>query len=456
MSVLAEIVAAKRVDVARRMDERPLALLERDLEPTSRRFADALRQPGLRFVLECKHASPSEGVLRSDFDPAVVADAYRDVADAISVLTDTPYFRGSFDHLRTVRAAVPQPILCKDFVVDPYQVAEARSHGADAVLLMLSVLDDAAYRACATAARALFMDCLTEVHDEAELDRALALDARVIGVNNRDLKTLRIDLATTARLAPRIPRDRVIVCESGIRSRSEIDAVAEHVDAFLVGSHLMKHPRIDLAARTLVYGVVKVCGLRSREAIALAYKAGASLGGMIFAETSARFVDDALAAQLVVDSPLPLVGVFVDASVERVAERAATLGLHAVQLHGDEPPAFIRALRPRLPTGCEVWKAIRVRGAIPRVEETGADRLLLDAHVAGIAGGTGRTFDWTLLADHPQKDRSILAGGINPGNVALAHRVGAGLLDVSSGVESAPGVKDPDKLRALFAALRGT
>ena len=456
MSVLAEIVAAKRVDVARRMNERPLALLERDLAPTPRRFADALRQPGLRFVLECKHASPSEGVLRSDFDPVVVADAYRDVADAISVLTDAPYFRGSFDHLRTVRAAVPQPILCKDFVVDPYQVAEARSHGADAVLLMLSVLDDAAYRACAAAARALSMDCLTEVHDEAELDRALALGAQVIGVNNRDLKTLHIDLATTSRLAPRIPRDRVIVCESGIRGRADIDAVAEHVDAFLVGSQLMKQPRIDLAARTLVYGRVKVCGLRSREAIAVAHRAGASLGGLIFAENSARFVDDALAADLAAASPLPLVGVFVDASVERVAERASTLRLHAVQLHGDEPPAFIRSLRPLLPTGCEVWKAVRVRDAIPRVEDTGADRVLLDAYVAGLPGGTGRTFDWTLLANNSQKDRLIIAGGIDPANVSLAHRLGAGMLDVSSGVESTPGVKDPDKLRTLFAALRGT
>lgn len=457
MSVLAEILARKRIDVAARRVALPLAQLQAHVEPTKRRLGAALRQPGRRFILECKRVSPSTGNLRPDLDSIAIADAYSGVADAISVLTDTPYFGGSFADLAAVRARCDVPILCKDFVLDPYQVFEARAAGADAVLLMLSVLDDAGWRACAEAAASLGMDVLTEVHDEAELDRALGLGAAIIGINNRDLATLRVDLATTARLAPRVPRERVIVCESGIRTRADIDAVAAHVDAFLVGTHLMQAPRVDLAARELVFGRVKVCGLTSAADARLAYTAGASFGGVIFATESPRCIDTARAAEIAASSPLPLVGVFrigtdVDDDNARIAALAASLSLVAVQLHGDASTHAIDALRALLPTGCEIWKALHAPERIPDIDATGADRLVLD----GPRGGSGVGFRWRVLDECAQRERIIVAGGIGPDNARAAQALGAYAIDLNSGVESAPGIKDATKLRRVFAALRGT
>ncbi|MDR2243883.1 MAG: bifunctional indole-3-glycerol-phosphate synthase TrpC/phosphoribosylanthranilate isomerase TrpF, partial [Burkholderiales bacterium] len=353
-----------------------------------------------------------------------------------------------------------QPILCKDFVVEPYQVFEARFHGADAVLLMLSVLDDAMYRRCAEAARALSMDVLTEVHDDEELTRALALDARVIGINNRNLKTMKIDLATTRRLAPKIPRDRVIVSESGIKSRADIDEMSGFVDAFLVGSRLMKEARLDSAMRALVFGRVKICGLTTPQSAHAAYEAGASWGGLIFAPESPRCVAETRAHEIAAASPLPMVGVFVNDAPGKIVRLAQALRLAAVQLHGEETPAYIRKLRQELPAACEIWKAVRVGKSLPPVEalraETGVDRLLLDTYNLSKSGGTGDRFDWALLErlPEPSLSRVILAGGVTPENVREAHGVRSYAIDVNSGVESVPGQKDTTALQQLFSRLR--
>lgn len=455
MSVLAEIVARKRVDLVERKAKRSLESFRAGVRPSTKSLAEALAKPGLRFICECKKASPSEGLIRPDFDPADIARIYRPFADGVSVLTDTPYFQGDFTHLDVVRRELGQPILCKDFIVDPYQIYEARALGADVVLLMMSVLDDADYRVCAAVAEELAMDILTEVHDEDELERALSLGAKIIGINNRDLKTLKIDLATTRRLAPKIPRDRRIVCESGIRSRADIEAVSDLVDGFLVGSHLMKSARLDLSLRELIFGPVKVCGLTSVADRDAAYAAGASRGGLIFAPASPRAVDRDKARLIATDTPLPLVGVFVDAPVAQVAEYAGELALSAVQLHGEESAAYITSLRGLLPASCAIWKAVRIRDRIPSIREFGADRLLLDTYREGQVGGTGERFDWALLKQHPERDRYILAGGLNPSNIAEASALGCYGLDVNSGVESAPGIKDSTLLRQLFSALRG-
>ncbi|MDR2710366.1 MAG: bifunctional indole-3-glycerol-phosphate synthase TrpC/phosphoribosylanthranilate isomerase TrpF [Burkholderiales bacterium] len=466
MPVLVDIVERKCRDVAARMAQTPLAVLERLAEPTTRRFAEALKQPGLRFILECKKASPSEGLIRPDFDMKKIVEVYRGFADAVSVLTDEPFFQGSFANLEIARAALPQPILCKDFIVDPYQVFEARAHGADAVLLMLSVQDDATYRRCAEAAKALAMEVLTEVHDEEELIRALKLEARVIGINNRDLKTMKVDLTTTRKLAAKIPRDslneRAIVSESGIKSRADIDELGEVVDAFLVGSRLMKEARLDLAVRSLIFGRVKICGLTSAEAARAAYEAGASWGGMIFAPESPRCVSETKAREIASASPLPMVGVFVNDAPEKIARLAHELHFAAAQLHGEESAETINKLRRALPSGCEIWKAVRVGEMMPSVEmllkETGADRLLLDAFHPSIRGGVGDRFDWVLLKQLPESllSRMIIAGGVTPENVQKAHRLECCAVDVNSGVESSPGQKDTAAIQCLFSRLRGS
>jgi indole-3-glycerol phosphate synthase/phosphoribosylanthranilate isomerase len=454
MSVLAGILEQRRSAVAERRARFPLAAVERQVTGTTRSLAAALSRPGLRFILEIKRASPSTGVMRSSFDPGEIAEAYEGVADAISVLTEPDFFHGSIDHLGLVRRRSMGPVLCKDFVLEPYQVVEARAAGADAILLMLSVLDDAGYRDCAAAARQLGMDVLTEVHDEPDLDRALVLDARIIGVNNRDLRTLAIDLATTERLAPRIPPDRIVVSESGIRSRADVDRLSPCARAFLVGSEIMRSENVAQAARKLVYGRVKVCGLTRPEDAGAAWRAGAAFGGLVFSSESRRVVDEEQAARVSQAAPLAWVGVFVNPDAIRVAELAHRFRLSAVQLHGDETPAFVSQLRGMLPTPCEIWKAVRVRDRIPPLAETGADRLVLDSYHPSERGGSGQCFDWGLLQDLPERSRIVLAGGLTPENARRAQSLGCGALDVSSGVESAPGIKDEGRLGSFFDALR--
>ncbi|MEZ4445766.1 MAG: bifunctional indole-3-glycerol-phosphate synthase TrpC/phosphoribosylanthranilate isomerase TrpF [Polyangiaceae bacterium] len=452
----------KREAVAARMAARPLA--ELTVAPSDRDFTGALRraaeQGRTAFILECKQASPSQGVLRPSFDPTAIATRYAPFADAISVLCDTPYFGGDLAHLALVRDAAPQPVLCKDFVVDPYQVDEARAHGADAILLMASVLDQPTLARCHARCRALGMGALVEVHDADELDRAIALGAEVIGINNRNLADLSIDLTTTERLAASVPRTTLTISESGIRDHHDIVRLRDRVQGFLIGSALMREPDLDAAIRRVIFGPTKICGLTAATHAAAAHAAGATHGGLVLWPRSPRAVTLDDAPRLVAAAPLAWVGVFVDEPAERIAAIARDLDLSAVQLHGDQPDAFLAALRAAgLPDGCAIWRAHRVADtdALPArfAELQGpADRLLLDAYDAALPGGTGRAFDWQTLAAHPDRGTIWLSGGIRPENVVRADALGCHGLDLSSGVERRPGDKDLDRLEALFALRR--
>jgi indole-3-glycerol phosphate synthase / phosphoribosylanthranilate isomerase len=444
--VLAQIAARKRTDVARR-----LAGASHDPQPTQRSLRAALGKPGARFLMEVKKASPSGH--RSGFSVEEAVTAYAPVADAISVLTDGPYFNGSLDDLRTVRARFGGPILAKDFIVDPRQVAEARLHGADAVLVILAMLDDEEAAAIMAEAQPFHMDVIVEVHNEIELDRALALGAEIVGINNRDLRTLKTDLAVTERLVERVPTDRLVISESGIRDRSDVERLAQKVDAFLVGSSLMASEDIGQASRALVYGRLKICGLTRAKDAMLAVSSGATHAGLIFAESSKRRVGsnaDVL-ADAARSSGAKTVGVFQDQDLAFVAATAGELGLDAVQLHGNE--TGLDKLKSALPENCEVWAASPV-GTEVTPERTGADRILYDTQKDGRTGGTGETFDWSLLNGRPALPNAFIAGGLNPSNVRDAQHVGSYGLDVSSGVESAPGIKDESKVAELFEALR--
>ena len=452
---LAEILGVKREDVAQRERARPLEMFQKDLRPSRRAFAAALRGPRCAYVLECKKASPSRGLIRKEFDPAAIARQYAPVAAAISVLTDEPFFQGHLSYVRAVRDAVPLPVLCKDFVVAPYQVYEARWYGADAVLIMLSVLDDAAAGRCLAVAGELGMDALVEVHGEGELSRALALGATLVGVNNRDLATLHVDLAVTERLAPQVPEGITLIGESGLRDHRDVRRLRPLVNGFLVGSAMMAAPDPGRAARALAYGRVKVCGLTRPDDARAAAAAGATFGGFIFAAESPRRVDVDRAATLVAAADLDWVGVFVNESPKIVVAVASDLGLAAVQLHGEEDAAYVGRLRAALPHGCEVWRAWRVRDRIPTLAETGADRLVLDTFAAGKRGGTGERFDWRLVDGHAEHDAMVLGGGLAPDNAAAADARGCWALDVNSGVEDAPGHKSERKLAAFFDELRG-
>lgn len=259
--VLAEICAAKRQEVERRKQALPLPALERRAAaaPPTRGFAKRLaavaaeaRRPAL--IAEIKKASPSRGLIRGDFDPVTLAKAYHaGGATCLSVLTDEPYFQGTDEHLVQARSAVDLPVLRKDFTVDPYQVHEARAIGADCILLIVAALEDADLRALTKLARDIGLDVLVEVHDEAELDRAMALQDVLLGVNNRNLKTLKVDLAVFERLAARVPPGRFLVAESGLKTASDLARLARSgARAFLVGESLMAQADVTAATRALL------------------------------------------------------------------------------------------------------------------------------------------------------------------------------------------------------------
>jgi indole-3-glycerol phosphate synthase len=248
----AEIAAAKAATPTARIEARALAAAPQ------RGFAAALERvssrDGVALIAEIKKASPSKGVIRADFDPPAHAKAYESGGAAcLSVLTDGPSFQGSTEHLVEARAACALPVLRKEFMMDPWQVAESRALGADAILIIMAALDDASAAAIADAANRWGMDALVEVHDEAELERALALPARLIGVNNRDLATFKTTLTTTERLAPLVPADRLLVAESGISAPHDVARVkAAGARAILVGESLMRKTDLAAAARALL------------------------------------------------------------------------------------------------------------------------------------------------------------------------------------------------------------
>jgi indole-3-glycerol phosphate synthase len=259
--VLARILDAKVGEVAAARAARPLASLRRDAESAApaRSLARALRRgPGqpVRAIAEIKRASPSAGPIRPGADPAEIARDYAaGGASALSVLTDRDFFDGDLAFLPRVRAAVDVPLLRKDFLIDEYQVVEARAAGADAVLLIVAALDDARLSALAALAAELGMDALVEVHDEAEADRAAAARAPIIGVNHRDLATFTIDMGLTARLAPRLPAGTVLIGESGIRTAADVAALgAAGAHAVLVGESLMRQPSPGAALAELLAG----------------------------------------------------------------------------------------------------------------------------------------------------------------------------------------------------------
>ena len=402
-TVLQQILARTRAQVEERKRQLPLDRLQMAAPtPSGRRgFAAALGRPGhVNVIAEFKRRSPSRGAIRADVDPIRVAQAYEiGGAAALSVLTDAPFFGGSIADLRDARMATLLPTLRKDFIVDPYQVGESVLAGADAILLIVAALSDEELRSLHAAARDAGLEVLVEAHDRGELDRALAAGARIVGVNNRDLRTLAVDLQTALTLASAIPDDVVAVAESGIRSAADIVRLRDAgYDAFLIGEHLMAQDNPAGALEALIHSAseprwagaaargsrvaVKICGITSVEDGLLAARCGADAVGLVLWPESVRAVNLQTARAIAAALP-PLVhrvGVFVNPTRAEVERAVAEIGLDVVQLHGDETPEFCRDLPRR------VLKAVRV-GAGFRAGEALALRELRRRGAARHPGG---------------------------------------------------------------------
>lgn len=454
-NILEKIVADKRIVIDEMKKSFPLESFIKTLVPTTKDMYAALSEDNAGFILECKKASPSKGLIRPDFDVKAICQIYDKYAAAISVLTDEKYFQGKYEYLKTVTETVSCPVLNKDFFFDTYQVYLARYYGADAILLMLSVLSDKQYKELAAVAQQYSLAILTEISNPEEMQRAIDLNAKLIGINNRDLRDLSTDIARTFDYAPYLPEDRLVISESGIYTNAQVRELAPAVDGFLVGSSVMAEDDIDLACRKLVYGNNKICGLTNAEAANTAKNSGAIYGGLIFAKKSPRCVSIEQAKNIVEEEQsLNYVGVFVNHAKQQVADYASQLNLHAVQLHGGESEEYINELIPLLPENCQIWQAVPVIENVPPLSKQ-AQHYVLDGKTAG----SGQVYDWQVLSQSEQDlSASFLAGGLSADNITDAIQTLNSQelygLDLNSGVESSPGVKSAEKINQVFALIR--
>jgi indole-3-glycerol phosphate synthase len=381
------------------------------------RFRDALAEPGLRAIAEVKRRSPSAGDLRPDADAPALARSFAESgAAAVSILVDER-FGGSFADLEAARAATDIPLLAKGFFDDQGDLLQARIAGADAALLLLRDLDDEQARLMLEGGRTLGLDLLVEAHDASELERAVALDADVIGINARDLGTFAIDRRAQLALVAKAPRDRVVIAESAIGSRAQgAEAELAGADAILVGSTLMRaeDPGATLAG-LIARPLVKVCGLTREEDVAVAAEAGADLAGFILAESPRR-----AAGPLPVPETMLSVGVFVG--------EAEDVGTDLTQLYPEED-------------GHRARDGVLLRDGEPVATVLDLPWLSMDAN------------HWERAAR--AEGRVMLAGGLGPENVRAAiDAVDPWCVDASRSLELAPGLKDHDRVRAFVDAVR--
>ena len=393
-------------------------------------FKRALSVPGVSLIAEVKKASPSKGVLcEKGFDPARIAENYeRSGASAISVLTDEKYFQGNLGDLKKVRSAADLPILRKDFIIEDSQVFEAADAGASAVLLIASVLSDEQIERFLSLGKKLGLDCLVEVHTAEELERVLCTQAEIIGINNRDLSTLKIDVQTTNDIleAVRIPADKIVVSESGIKSSKDIARLSRRVDAVLVGTKLMESPDTDLLCARKIF---KACGVRTESVAKFCEKENVDLVGLNFVPSSKRCVSLEQAKKI--RSHLchtKTVGVFQNQPISLVNKYAKILGLDFVQLSGDEDLDFVSECN------VPVIKTVKLRTEqdiqVAKKYFSHCAFILFD----GAVPGSGELSNYDLLkgVDFP----FLFAGGVNDENVKKI------LADISPvGIDAASGIE---------------
>jgi tryptophan synthase beta subunit len=483
-NVLAEIAARRREDLEAILAE------QRGPATTPRDLTERLSTPGLHLIAEVKRRSPSAGAIAPDDEDIVRrARAYEaGGAAAISVLCEPHWFDGSIEDLRSVRAAVSVPVLAKDFVVDPRQFGVLRRAGADIVLLIAGLHPPKRLARLANQARDEGLEPLVEAHYEREIDAAVASGARIIGINNRDLRTLDVDRERATRLRARIPDDRLAVAESGVRDATTIaDWRAAGFDAALVGEALVRSsdPAADVRAFVAAgrsptdpanvanTAFVKICGVVDREGVAAAVRAGADAIGLNLVPGTPRALelDEAVALGSFAREIAPaarrpqVVTITVDRSVEELNAIGAAIEADAIQLSGNEPPRVITGLRR------PAWKVLHLPPDSPAITSAdagpiiaaargylvaGASRLLLDVAGGQFPGGTGRRASGELASLVAREVPVTLAGGLDPANVAGALRSVAAIgVDVASGVErprrdGTRPTKDPLRV-ALFA-----
>lgn len=478
--ILDKIVEATKVRVAQEKEvETPEAVKAAALAlppDTGFPFEAALRQQDFNFICEVKKASPSKGIIAEHFPYLDIAKEYEVAgAAAISVLTEPDFFKGDKKYLQEIASIVKIPVLRKDFIIDEYQIYQAKVWGASAILLICACLDVPTLTKFRELADSLGLSSLVEAHDEHEVQMAIDCGARIIGVNNRNLKDFTVDVQNSVRLRNLVQDDVIFVSESGLETPEDIQVLRDNnIGVALMGETFMRSPN-KVEKLAYLYGPtyytpkVKMCGISKVETIPAVVEAKPDYMGLVFAPSKRQVtVDQAKTlveelhkqytkrynngAEQSNNDEIKTVGVFVNETLETLVKIATEVNLDAVQLHGDEDEAFIQSLKER--TNVEVWKAVQIRSAADAEAwiDSSADMLLFDAYHKDERGGTGEVFDWSCLDEFERP--FMLAGGIDSTNVARAIRtVRPYGIDISSGIET-DGVKDDEKITAFTKLVR--
>ena len=439
-------------------------------------FEAALRQQDFNFICEVKKASPSKGIIAEHFPYLEIAKEYEVAgAAAISVLTEPDFFKGDKKYLQEIASTVKIPVLRKDFIIDEYQIYQAKVWGASAILLICACLDVPTLTKFRGLADSLGLSSLVEAHDEHEVQMAIDCGACIIGVNNRNLKDFTVDVQNSVRLRNLVQDDVIFVSESGLETPEDIQVLRDNnIGVALMGETFMRSPN-KVEKLAYLYGPtyytpkVKMCGISKVETIPAVVEAKPDYMGLVFAPSKRQVtVDQAKTlveelhkqytkrynngAEQSNNDEIKTVGIFVNETLDNLVTIATEVNLDAVQLHGDEDEAFIQSLKER--TNVEVWKAVQVRSAADAEKwiDSSADMLLFDAYHKDERGGTGEVFDWSSLDEFERP--FMLAGGIDSTNVARAIRtVRPYGIDISSGIET-DGVKDDEKIKAFTNIVR--
>ena len=466
--ILDTIVEATKIRVAQEKQvESPEAVKAAALalpSDTGFPFEAALRQQDFNFICEVKKASPSKGIIAEHFPYLDIAKEYEVAgAAAISVLTEPDFFKGDKKYLQEIASTVKIPVLRKDFIIDEYQIYQAKVWGASAILLICACLDVPTLTKFRELADSLGLSSLVEAHDENEVQMAIDCGARIIGVNNRNLKDFTVDVQNSVRLRNLVQDDMIFVSESGLETPEDIQVLRDNnIGVALMGETFMRSPN-KVEKLAYLYGPtyytpkVKMCGISKVETIPAVVEAKPDYMGLVFAPSKRQVTVEQ--AEILVEElhkqcinhydtkVVKTVGVFVNETLDNLVRIADTVNLDAVQLHGDEDEAFIQSLKER--TNVEVWKAVQIRSAadVEKWIDSSADMLLFDAYHKDERGGTGEVFDWSSLDAFERP--FMLAGGIDSTNVARAIRtVRPYGIDISSGIET-NGVKDDEKITAF-------
>lgn len=494
--ILDTIVEATKVRVAQEKQlESPEAVKAAALAlpaDTGFPFEAALRQQDFNFICEVKKASPSKGIIAEHFPYLDIAQEYEVAgAAAISVLTEPDFFKGDKKYLQEIASTVNIPVLRKDFIIDEYQIYQAKVWGASAILLICACLDVPTLTKFRELADSLGLSSLVEAHDEAEVQMAIDCGARIIGVNNRNLKDFTVDVQNSVRLRNLVQDDVIFVSESGLETPEDIQVLRDNnIGVALMGETFMRSPN-KVEKLAYLYGPtyytpkVKMCGISKVETIPAVVEAKPDYMGLVFAPskrqvmveqakilveelhkkyektygTAAVQMDaetaqdgNGLGKENTFSEAIKTVGVFVNETLDNLVAIANEVNLDAVQLHGDEDEAFIRSLKER--TNVEVWKAVQICSASDAEKwiDSSADMLLFDAYHKNERGGTGQVFDWSCLDEFERP--FMLAGGIDSTNVARAIRtVRPYGIDISSGIET-DGMKDHEKMKAFINVVK--